>query len=72
MSYPENDDLCKTCGGKFSDHNYSDSLDSRTDPLGHMYECWCKGGDIGHYVCTCLRFLPMTIELDTHHEWVAN
>jgi len=57
--WPDSADTCK-CGHSYSEHNYSDSLGSKTDPLGFMYEC--RGGGFGRNAvpadpeCMCKRF----------------
>jgi hypothetical protein len=58
--WPAADDVCE-CGHTYEQHNYSDTLESETDPLGHMYECrWhqeiYRPGLILLYPCQCRAF----------------
>lgn len=63
--WPTQNDKCK-CGHEYSQHNYSDGLGSRKDPLGFMYECMGAGfsearkrpnGEIYQgAVCACEQF----------------
>ncbi len=67
IRYPGQLDVCK-CGHLYSAHNYSDSLGSKTDPLGFMYECRGAGFSAATFrkrpdgqiyegaVCTCKKF----------------
>lgn len=60
--WPGMSDVCK-CGHTYSQHNYSDSLTSETDPLGFCYECRGAGftpdGSVRtvQAMCDCKQFI---------------
>lgn len=68
--WPSPADECR-CGHTYSFHNYSDSLGSKTDPLGFMYECRGAGfrsmsgsglvPDGQRPVCACKKFDVATV-----------